>query len=245
MIFDGLTFIGESLFGARASAAQLISRMDELGIDRSVVCGFKPREYRIERANDEVAEAVRASSGRLVGFVRVDPHLGEAEVERGLDELGLQGVFLHPWEETFRISGPLVNAILQVASDKVVPVLVAAGYPWLSEAPQIGELARRFPNVRVIATNGGQINISGLGQIDAEVALDANANLAVQTTGVYREDFLENVVERFGAERLIFASSFPLLDPALEIRRVTWAHFAERDAELILGGNLSRLLGVA
>ena len=36
-----------------------------------------------------------------------------------------------------------------------------------------GELAGRFPGVRFVATNGGQINISGLGQTDVELALKA------------------------------------------------------------------------
>ena len=93
--------------------------------------------------------------------------------------------------------------------EAAVPVLIAAGYPWLSEGLQIGELAARFPDVTFIASNGGQINVSGLGQSDSELALERCPNLYVQTAGVYREDFLENVVARFGAERLLFASGFP------------------------------------
>ena len=39
-------------------------------------------------------------------FARVDPNLGDdaaAELERATGELGLRGLFLHPWEETFRV----------------------------------------------------------------------------------------------------------------------------------------------
>ena len=245
MIFDGLTFLGESLFGYRATAAELLARMDEAGIDRAVVCPVRPRGYHLGPANEHVADAVREHPERLVGFARVDPNFGEAavgEAYSALGQLGLSGLFLHPWEETFRVSAQLVDPVVEVARQRHVPVIVAAGYPWLSEGLQLGELARRFPEVTFVATNGGQINISGLGQTDVELALAANANLLVQTAGVYREDFLEGVAARFGAERLVFASAFPLMDPRLELRRVQWAHFDEATKAAILGGTLAELL---
>jgi len=98
--------------------------------------------------------------------------------------------------------------------------------------------------VRFVATNGGQINISGLGQTDVELAVDANPNLVLQTAGVYREDFLENVVGRFGADRLLFSSGFPYFDPRLEIRRAQWFHVSDEAKAAVLGGNAAALLGL-
>ncbi len=245
MITDSLTFVGESLFGPRASATELIACMDELGIDRAVVCPLKPVGYRLEAANDAVADAVQAHPERLAGFARVDPWLGAAavaELERA-SEAGLRGLFLHPWEETFCVSAPIVDPVVEAAQHLGLPVIVASGYPWLSEGLQVGELARRFPEVTFVATNGAQINISGLGQQDAELALAANANLLIQTAGVYREDFIEGVAARLGPERVLFASAFPYLDPRLEIRRVQWApHLDAAAKEQILGGNAARVL---
>ncbi len=245
MIVDGLTFLGESLFGYRATTSELLARMDEAGIDRAIVCPVRPRGYHLGPANEHVADAVRDHPDRLVGFARVDPNLGEGAVREALSalgQLGLSGLFLHPWEETFRVSASLVDPVVEVARERHVPVIVAAGYPWLSEGLQVGELARRFPEVTFIATNGGQINISGLGQTDVELALESCPNLLVQTAGVYREDFLEGVAARFGPERLVFASGFPLMNPRLELRRVEWAHFDDAVKAAILGGNLSALL---
>jgi predicted TIM-barrel fold metal-dependent hydrolase len=244
VIVDSLTFLGESLFGPRATAAELLAVLDELEVERAVVCPLRPRGYRLEPANELVADAVRAYPDRLVGFARVDPNLGAdacTALDHALGELGLRGLFLHPWEETFRINAPLVDPVVEVARRYGLPVVIAAGYPWLSEGLQVGELARRFPDVPFVATNGGQINISGLGQADVELALAANPNLSVQTAGVYREDFLENVVARFGAERLLYASAYPLLEPRLEILRARFAHFDEATRAAVLGGNASSL----
>lgn len=245
MIVDGLTFLGDSLFGHRATTADLIAAMDEAGIDRAVVCPVKPRTYRLAPENERIADAARQHRGRLVGFGRVDPLLGDEAAEdadAALGELGLSGLFLHPWEETFRVGASLVDAVVAVAQAHGAPVLAATGYPWLSEALQVADLARRFPDVTFLMTNGGQLNISGLGQTDAELALAQNPNLLVQTAGVYREDFLEGVVERFGAERLVFASSFPLLDVRLELLRVRELHVGENERAKVLGGNLVSLL---
>ena len=243
MTVDSLTFVGESIFGPAATVDELLRVLDETGMERAVVTSFRPRSYRLEEGNDLVAEAVEAHPDRLVGFARVDPNLGEEaarELRRATNELGLRGLFLHPWEETFRVHDGRVSDLLDGFG---LPVIVAAGYPWLSEGLQVGELARRHPALRVVATNGCQINISGLGQTDAELALAANANLTVQTTGVYREDFLEGVVARFGAERLLYASGFPLFDPRFEVLRVRWAPNLDEAARAqVLGRTAERLL---
>lgn len=245
MIIDSLMFVGESLFGPRATAEELVERLDEASIDRAIVCPFKPRGYDLSPANDAVAQAVARYPDRLIGFARVDPWQGDEasrELERAFDQLHLRGLFLHPWEENFQVTSPVVDGVMAVARRYRVPVIVASGFPWVSEALQVGNLATRFADVTIVATNGCQLNISGLGQIDAEVALAENANLVLQTAGVYREDFIEGIVKRFGAERVLFSSAFPLMDPGLEILRARWAHIPDEGKEKVLGDNTAHLL---
>jgi len=247
VIVDSLTYLGESVFGYRAGVDDVLRALDEGGIDRAVVAPVKPPGYHLGPANDAVAAAVAAHPDRLTGLARVDPNLGGpavTELERALDGIGLAGLFLHPWEETFRANAPLLDPILEAAGARAVPVVVSAGYPWVSEGLQVGDLARRFPDVQFVATNGGQINISGLGQTDVELALAASPNLALQTAGVYREDFLESVVARFGCERLLFSSAFPLMDPRLELLRPRWMHIGEPERSAVLGGNAAALFGL-
>jgi predicted TIM-barrel fold metal-dependent hydrolase len=224
VIVDSLTFAGDGLIAA----------LDEAGIERAIVCPPRARGhgYDVENARANALAAERPD--RLVAFARVDPLAPGAasHVEQA------RGIFLHPWEDAFRITDPAVDAIVDG-----LPVIVATGYPFVSEALQVAELARRHPETTFVATNGGQINISGLGQEDAFLALEACPNLFVQTSGVYREDFLEGVVERFGAERLLYASGFPQFDPRLELLRVRWAPKLGDEAQAaILGGNATRLL---
>ena len=241
---DAFAYLGQSLFGDGQTPAELLARLDAADIDQAVVCPVKPRGYHLGPANDLVAEAA-AREPRLVGLCRVDPNLGDeavAELERGVLTLGLHGLFLHPWEETFRVNAPgVVDPLLSRCAELDIPVLVAAGYPWVSEAAQIGDLARRFPNVPIVMTHGGQINISGLGQADALHVLRTHPNVHVETSGVYRQDFLEDVVTELGAQRVVFGSNSPRMDPRLEVQRVRWANLPDSDKALILADNAERL----
>jgi predicted TIM-barrel fold metal-dependent hydrolase len=224
VIVDSLTFAGDGL----------IAVLDEAGIERAIVCPPRARGHGYDVENARVAAIAAERPDRLVAFARVDPLAPGAasHVEQA------RGIFLHPWEDAFRITDPAVDAIVDG-----LPVIVATGYPFVSEALQVAELARRHPETTFVAPNRGQINISGLGQEDAFLALEACPNLFVQTSGVYREDFLEGVVERFGAERVLYASAFPQFDPRLELLRVRWApKLGDEAQEAILGGNATRLL---
>jgi predicted TIM-barrel fold metal-dependent hydrolase len=246
MTVDAFAFLGRSLLGYGQTSRELLDRLDAAEIEQAVVCPVKPRGYHLGPANDLLTEAV-ASEPRLVGLVRVDPNLGEEaveELERGVRTLGLHGLFLHPWEEVFRVNAPLLDPLLSRCADLRVPVLIAAGYPWVSEAAQIGDLARRFPSVPLVMTHGGQINISGLGQADAMHVLRTCPNVSIETSGVYRQDFLEDVVAELGAARVLFGSNSPRMDPRLEVQRVRWARLAEADKALVLEGNARRLFRV-
>ena len=94
MITDSLTFVGESLFGQRASTAELIACMDELGIDSAVVCPLKPVGYRLEAANDAVAEAVQAHPSALPASPASIPGWALRQSRSSsATEAGLQGLF--------------------------------------------------------------------------------------------------------------------------------------------------------
>jgi uncharacterized protein len=245
MIVDSLTFFGDGLFGHQVDATRLLHAMDGAGVQRAIVTSLKPRDYLYGPANERLASAIRTHADRLTGFARVDPWQGSQarqDLEWALGDLGMRGLFLHPWEECFQVTSSVVDPVMQVAQQHGVPVIVATGFPWLSEALQVGALAQRYRDVRIIASHGGQINISGLGTFDADIALRRHPNLSIQTTGVYREDFLENMVARHGAARVLFASGFPFFDPRYEVLRPESAHLDDPQRQAILGGNAEALL---
>lgn len=239
--------LGTSIFGYGQTPEDLIMRMDQLGIDQAVVMAVQPRDYHLEPENDAVAMAVQQYPTRLIGFARVDPRLGQAaalELERCIRHLGFKGLFLHPWEETYPINSTWVKSLMPVVRRLKIPVMIAGGHVRVSLASQIADLAAAFPDISFIATSGGQINISGVALAEATQMLQENPNIYLETSGIYREDFIEDLVPLIGVERLLFGSNSPEYSQELEILRARRAHLSEAERQAILGENACRLLNL-
>jgi uncharacterized protein len=247
-VIDVHAYVGRSLNGFEQTVDGLLAEMDRINLPKAILCPVRPEDYAYESQNDAAAEAVAQHPDRFVAMGRVDARQRTAarEVERCLDGLGARGIFLHPWEDCYQASeARLVNPIAEVCQARRVPLMVATGYPWVSEAMQVGTIAGRYPDLPVIMTNGGMINISGLGQMASWMTLQANRNVYITTSGVYREDFLLEVMTMIGAERVLFGSQSPMFDIEHELRRVEWAHTEDAIKAAVLGGNAEHLFGVA
>jgi len=108
----------------------------------------------------------------------------------------------------------------------------------------VAQIASDFPNVPVVMTNAGNINISGLSLADAWLALSLVPNLHVTTNGEYRQDFIERLANELEPGRVMFASMAPVFDRAFELKRVRSARMSA-DARLAMeGGTAARLFGL-
>jgi uncharacterized protein len=246
MIFDFRVFVGHSFDGKQQTVDDLLRSMDSLNIDRALACPFKPLSYHLDQANLDLAASIKPHADRLLGAARVDPWQPDAAetLTRGFDKFGLRALYLDPWEEHFRIDIERLDALMEIAQARRVPVLVASGYPWMSEALQVKKLADRWPAVSIIMSNGGQINISGLGQADASLALHQSSNLYMDTAGVYRQDFIEETVMDIGGERVLFGSGAPYFDQRYEVKRILYAKVDAASSLAMRSGNALRLLGI-
>jgi len=246
MLFDFRVFLGESYDGNRQTVDDLLTSMDALDIDMALVCPFKPLSYDLDKANRDLSNTLEKHTDRLLGAARIDPWQPNAagSLISAVEEHGMRALFLNPWEENFQADNNQLDELMSAASEIHLSVSIASGYPWLSEASQVGRLAARWPQVQIVMTNGGQINISGLGQAGAELALNQQDNLSFDTAGIYRQDFIEDMVEELNGERVLFASSSPYFDQAYEIKRIQLAKISEDNRLKIAVNNAQRLLGI-
>lgn len=243
MLFDLRTYIGKSFDGISQSADTLLKNMDRLSIEKSVAIPFKPIHYDLEAANLWLYQTIQPHSDRLVGAARIDPWQPDARqhLEKAIESYAMRALYLDPWQEQFRADLEMLDPLLNCAQEHHLPVIIASGYPWRSEALQVLKIALRWPEVRIIMTNGGQINISGLGQADVTLALQKANNLMIETAGVYRQDFLEESVQEFGAARVLFGSGSPLFDQAYEVKRVVLLNVNPSEKLAIQSENAHRL----
>ncbi|HET9000129.1 MAG TPA: hypothetical protein VFP86_10815, partial [bacterium] len=70
-------------------------------------------------------------------------------------------------------------------------------------------------------------------------------NVYLQTSGIYREDWMEDMSQALGAARLVFGSGAPYYDLGFELERIRRLHIPAADREAIAGPNLARLLNLA
>ena len=117
-----------------ASADDLLTAMDEAGVDVAVAVGIGWTDREVAReANDYLAEAVARSGGRLLAFGSVNPAWGDdalAEAER-CAAAGLSGIGeLHPDTQGFGIEDAAVMGPLMALARRLgMPVLTHASEP--------------------------------------------------------------------------------------------------------------------
>ena len=245
MILDANANVGPTVFDDfefEPTVASLTTNMDDAGIDEAVVAPLKPADGDFDAANARLSARVEPRE-RLHGIARVDPLSGGAtDAERALDGYGLGGVKLHPWEERYSITHPSVGSVVEVARDRNVPVWIHAGYPNVSHALSVKEVALAFPDVRFVLTHTSQLDISGRSGTDAMLLAEETENTYFELSGVYRRDLIEDLVDVVGPGRVLFGTNAPYFHPAVEKSRVAGSELDESEKRAVLGESAAELL---
>jgi predicted TIM-barrel fold metal-dependent hydrolase len=246
VIVDALVYAGASLYGGGRSLAELLAEAPAAGLDRLVAAPAKPRDYDLAGASERLAEECGASAGRAFCLARLDPWQDDAgeRLAALLAHPSVRGLLLHPWEETFPANSERALALAALAAAHGRPVIVEAGHPLVAEALSLADLARRVDGT-VVMTRGGQVNMSGLAQQSADLALAAAPNLCALSAGMYRQDWLESCVRQFGPARLLHGSCAPVFDLGYEAQRVRHAEMGDDERAAVMGGNAMTLFGLA
>jgi predicted TIM-barrel fold metal-dependent hydrolase len=241
-----------------ATAEDLVASLAANGIDRAVTFGFGWRDAGlIALANDYVSDAVRRYPDRLIGFAVVqpagDPRAAVAEADR-CARAGLRGLGeLMPHGQGYRLSDTaLLAPLAEVAEALDLIVLTHASEPVGHRYPGKGDVAvadllafvTAFPRLRVVAAHwGGGLPFYAL---MPEVAT-ALANCWFDTAAspfLYSSQVFRTVAASAGAEKILWASDFPLIRHARMLRYIRHAGLDETALALALGGNAARLLGI-
>jgi predicted TIM-barrel fold metal-dependent hydrolase len=242
MIIDANIFIGESLHRNSLSIDQLNALINTHHLDKVIVRPLKPMDYNFDKANCFIHQ-IQAQHSNVIGFGRVNPWEKDApsQVQKAIQVYGLKGIHLHPWEENFSIADPVVYDVMDMIEALDIPVYISTGYPMVSEPLQLLELAQKYSHVTILATHGGQLDISGMSFDDALILAKEAKNVLFDISGVYRRDFIELLINSAGEEHVIFGSCAPYMDIGLEIERIKAAQIPESYKEKIFSGNISKL----
>lgn len=228
--------------------AQLVAIADRMGIERlCVYMGIpwsrdpKPETFRKE--NDQVLEAIAKFPDRAFGFVYLNPkHVEEslAELDRCVARGPMVGVKL--WV-AHRCNAAELDPILKRAGELQAVIFqhtwlkVAGNDPGESTPDDLVQLAARHPTTPIICGHTGGDWERGIRTIRASKNLYADLAGSDPVAG-----YTEMAVRELGAERVIYGSDAGGRSFASQLGKVLGAQIPDAAKQLILSGNLRRLL---
>jgi hypothetical protein len=131
-----------------------------------------------------------------------------------------------------------------LASASPAPVVIDAGHEGYSRPDHLRAFLDRCPPRPVVLTHGGQLNISGAHLEAAAELFRRHPHTLLETSGIYRQDFLEAMLDALGPGRILYGSGYPLMDEEMEQARVELLPAGDAGRQAILGGNAARIFGV-
>jgi len=235
----------------------LIESMDSAGVDVAVCAGFGWTDPEIAtESNNYNISATQQYPDRLVAFCSVNPLWGEAavqEVER-CHEAGALGIGeLHP--NTQGILDADLAALAPVfdkAKELEMPILLHASEPVGHGYPGKGTvtpdllmaLVNAFPNNKLIFSHfGGGLPFYGL-MNEVNAALKNVYFDSAAFPFLYRPEVFEVSARAVGAEKILFASDYPLVSQKRALNEFREAKLRDGDTNIIQGVNAAALLKI-
>lgn len=240
-----------------ATAEDLIESMDRDGIDYSVIVNYSWRTHELcAEINDYILESVARYPDRLAGFCAVSSLTDEeslAEIGRcqrggaiGVGELRpdkllpdfIDKASLKPFIEVLRKN----RLILMLhASEPVGHVYPGKG----SATPKVlYEFIQHAPGLPVVLAHwGGGLPFYTL-MPEVKKALGSAYYDTAASPFLYGPEIYARASDIVGADRIIFGSDYPVMQPERIIREIQSSGLGEGDKAGILSGNARRLLGI-
>jgi predicted TIM-barrel fold metal-dependent hydrolase len=242
------------------STDQLLSEMDEAGVERAIILGQdthatrNPAFKNYTMRNDEVAAIANKSHDRLVPFAGVDPNAGKnavKELKRAVTKLGMRGLKVHSSANSVFLNDErLMFPIYDYCQEAKVPILFHTGTTGLgdteirySKTELVDEVCQKFPDLRVVMAH------FGWPWPDVAIAIALrNPNVFIDVSGWKPKYLPASVFPYLNGilqDRFLFGTDYPML------RQKEWmddfkASLSPRlkpgVSEKLLSGNAERLL---
>ncbi len=204
-----------------------------------VVIFLSKTDRQIDPGNEYVAKLAREHPDRIVQFYWVrfkTPDWFELLAARH-DQWRFKGLKLHQCWERFHIASESFSKVAEWAAEKGLPIFIHV-YNRRGVMELIEQIAFHTQTVFIIG------HLFGLDHY-IEAGLDSeNVFYEISTPQLVSRQRLERAVRHFGARRIIFGSDVPYGrdNQKLNLERIRALPISDPEKNLILGGNMQRLL---
>lgn len=212
------------------------------GIEKYWVHSVATTPSQIRSINTFIAEQC-ALHPEFIGLGALHPDAEDIEAEvNNILSLGLRGVKLHPDFQHFNIDDPRALPMYECIAGRL-PLLIHVGdsrYTY-SHPTRLARVLDMFPELDCVAAHFGGYTVWEEGY-EALGSRRCWIDTSSTTAMLNDYDHLRALASKWGTERMLFGTDFPMWDHAEELERVKRLGFTERQLEDVLYNNANALM---
>lgn len=224
-----------------------LAAMDEAGVSRALICAWVGPQGALI-SNDEVADFVAQSDGRLLGVGSVDirrPVAAMREVRRCVEQLGFVAIRVLPWLWEVPPTDRRFYPVYAACCEAQVPLCTQIGHTGPLMPSEVGRpihldrVALDFPELVIV---GGHI---GWPWTEEAIAVATkHEHLYIDTSAYTVRRYPPALVEFLrghGREKVMFGTNWPMIAPRHALDGLDALGLDEATRQAFLGGTARRV----
>jgi hypothetical protein len=215
----------------------MLRTMDQAGLHEVWIAADASIGPDFRLGNALVADAVAGFPERFRGFITVNPHYPDEsadELKRRYDQ-GWRLIKLHTGTHEHPADGPGYRRVWELAQVRGLHLL-SHSFP---SPARLATLAATYPNVTIQVAHAASFP-AVLPEYYAVCAAHPNVYLDLCGSVLWR-GLLEEMVAGAGADRVLFGTDIPFIDPRPQMGRVAFARLPDDHLRAVLGENARRI----
>ena len=244
MIIDAHVHIGKSArLQISADGEFLVRVADEMGFDKICCTDLTALFYDMHEGNQLLCEEMRRFPDRIVGYASLHSTRYGSEALDNLtrchEVYGMKGLKIYSTPEA-SIAEPWTIPILEKCVEFEWPVLAH------TTPAECEYLMTRVPECKFMMAHAGGQPFAFGDWNRAIMMAQRFENLYLETaSSTLDSGFVEKAVAGVGAQKIIFGTDTPLLDPYAQLTKIAETRITQEERALLMGGNIQRLMRLA
>ncbi len=228
------------------STGALLSQCEREGVDHAVIQSVATTPKQVSSINRFIAKTVEENKNKFTGLGTLHPDSADIAADvREIIELGLHGVKLHPDIQRFKIDDYRCLKIYELCEREGLPILMHTGdnrYDF-SNPNRLLPILNIYTGLVVIGAHLGGWSIwEQAGQVYPQFD-----NFYVDTSSTLSfcgPEIMKKVIKAYGADKVMFASDYPMGAQQKEIDALLSMQFAQEDYKKIFSENAKKVFKI-
>lgn len=225
----------------------LIELGQEQGVTHFLCHSVATVPEQVQSINNFISQSQEAHPDVVIGFGTLHPE--SPDIKADLDYLianGLKGVKLHPDFQGFALDSGRAYEMGEMIRDAGLPVLIHCGDPRYdrSNPPQLKKFLDELPDLTVIGAHlgGWKAWDEAVNEFAGRPSFYVDCSSSMYWLD---NDSARSIIRRYGADRVMFGTDYPVWRIDHEIARVEALGLTPEEEDMIFYGTAAKLLGVA